>query len=158
MSAARMPFNRKLAFVGGILTAAIVSPAWGQKLPDKTLQEVLVKTTLLSFNDANVTGNYSVLHAKLSKPFRDQFSPERLKEAFKVFSEKHIDFDIIAAKPPIPNQEPKVTDGGVLQLYGYFDTTPSRVVYELEYIMSDGEWKPTRINVNIKPNEGKEGK
>jgi hypothetical protein len=30
----------------------------------------------MSFNDANVTGNYAVLHAKLSKPFRDQFTPD----------------------------------------------------------------------------------
>jgi len=36
---------------------------------------VLIKVTLLTFNDANVTGNYTVLHAKLSKPFRDQFPP-----------------------------------------------------------------------------------
>ena len=53
----------------------------------------------MTFNDANVTGNYTVLHAKLSKPFRDQFSPERLREAFKVFNEKHIDFDLIASAP-----------------------------------------------------------
>jgi len=129
------------------------TPVFAQKVPDKPLQEVLIKTTLLTFNDANVTGNYTVMHAKLSKPFREQFPPERLKEVFKQFHEKHIDFDVIAAKPPISSQDPKVTETGVLQLYGYFDTTPSRVVYELEYIMSDGEWKPTRINVNIKPVE-----
>jgi hypothetical protein len=35
-------------------------------------------------------------------------------------------------------------------LYGYFDTSPSRVHYELEFIMSDGEWKATKINVNLK--------
>jgi hypothetical protein len=30
--------------------------------------EALVKTTLLTFNDANVTGNYEVFHAKLFRP------------------------------------------------------------------------------------------
>jgi hypothetical protein len=134
---------------------ATASSATAQKLPEKALQEILIKTTLLTFNDANVTGNYTVLHAKLSKPFRDQFPPDRLKEVFKVFNEKHIDIDLIAAKAPIPSQEPKVTEGGVLQLYGYFDTTPSRVAYELEFIMSDGDWKPIRINVNIKPADEK---
>jgi hypothetical protein len=104
----------------------------------------------LSFNDANVTGIYTVLHAKLSKPFRDQFPPERLKEVFKEFHDKQIDFDIIAAKPPIMSQEPRVSDEGKLMLYGYFDTSPSRVHYELEFIMSDGEWKATKINVQLK--------
>jgi hypothetical protein len=128
----------------------VSAPASAQKVPDKMLQEVLVKATLLSFNDANVTGNYTVLHAKLSKPFRDQFPPEKLKTAFKEFADKHIDFDIIAAKPPISSEEPSVTDGGVLKLYGYFDTSPSRVLYQLEFIMSDGEWKATKIDVNLK--------
>jgi hypothetical protein len=126
------------------------SPAHAQKPPDALTQEVLVKATLLTFNDANVTGNYTVLHAKLSKPFRDQFSPEKLKEAFKIFHEKRIDFDLIAAKSPIPRQPARVNDNGVLMLYGHFDTSPSQVHYELEFIMSDGEWKPIRINVQLK--------
>jgi hypothetical protein len=157
MDSALMAAAHKAGFLAVVLFGAVnaTAPAWAQKVPDKLVQEVLIKSTLVTFNDANITGNYSVLHAKLSKPFRDQFSPERLKEAFKVFNEKHVDFDIIVAKPPVPSQEPKVTDAGVLQLYGYFDTTPSRVLYELEYIMSDGEWKLIRINVNIKPTETK---
>ena len=109
-----------------------------------------IKSTLLTFNDANVTGNYTVMHAKLSKPFRDQFSPEKLKEVFKVFHDKRIDFDLIVAKPPVARQPARVNDNGVLMLYGHFDTSPSQVHYELEFIMSDGEWRPIRINVQLK--------
>jgi hypothetical protein len=152
MGAVRKLQNRLLAIFSILLIGSIFlcAPALAQKVPDKLRQEALIKATLLSFNDANVTGNYAVLHAKLSKPFRDQFSPERLKEVFKEFHEKQIDFDIIAAKPPIMSQEPQVTDEGKLMLYGYFDTSPSRVYYELDFIMSDGEWKPTKINVSLR--------
>jgi hypothetical protein len=62
-----------------------VAPAQAQKVPDAKMQELLVRTTLLSFNDANVTANYTVLHAKMSKPFRDQFPPDKLKAAFNDF-------------------------------------------------------------------------
>lgn len=133
-----------------INAACFVLPAAAQKVPIPLVQEALIKSTLMTFNDANITGNYDVLHAKLSKPFRDQFSPARLKEAFKVFSDNHIDFKIVVAKTPIPRQEPAVNDNGVLSLYGHFDTTPSNVFYELEFIMSDGEWKPIRIDVNVR--------
>ena len=136
--------------IAGLGAMSAVSPALAQKAPDPFTQEVLVKATLLTFNDANVTGNYAVMHAKLSKPFRDKFSPDRLAEAFKVFRDNRIDFDLIVAKPPVESQPARVTDNGVLMLYGYFDTTPSRVHYELEFIMSDGEWKPIRINVQLK--------
>jgi hypothetical protein len=139
------------AAAGGFWTI----PAQAQKAPEPAMQEVLIKTTLLSFNDANVTQNYSVLHAKLSKQFRDQFPPERLKEVFKPFVEQKIDIDLIAAKPPIPAKAAEIDDRGVLSLTGHFDTKPSHVFYDLGYVMSDGEWKPIKINVNVKPPESK---
>ena len=111
---------------------------------------MLIKASLLSFNDANVTGNYAVFHAKLSKPFRDQFSPEKLAEIFREFRDKRIDFDIIAAKKPIGTEEPKIADNGILSIKGYFETTPSRVNYDLAFIMSDGEWKLIKVNVDVK--------
>jgi len=146
-------FSAKSAIVAAatmLLLSASLAPASAQKAPDPTMQEVLIKSTLMTFNDANVTGIYTVLHAKLSKPFRDQFSPEKLKQAFKVFADKHIDFEIIAAKKPISYADATVDDRGVLALAGYFDTTPSHVYYDLKYIMSDGEWKPIRINVDVR--------
>ena len=146
--------------IGFIVALAVASaygagPAAAQPVPIPLMQEALIKSTLMTFNDANITGNYDVLHAKLSKPFRDQFSPERLKEAFKVFADNNVDFKIVAAKTPIAKQEPSVNDKGVLSLYGYFDTTPSHVYYELEFIMSDGEWKPIKINVNVRKPDAK---
>jgi hypothetical protein len=111
---------------------------------------VLIKVSLLSFNDANVTGNYAVLHAKLSKLFRDQFPPEKLADVFKDFRDKHIDFDIIAAKKPIAVEEPKIGDNGTLSIKGYFDTTPTRLNYDLAFVISEGEWKLTKINVDLK--------
>jgi hypothetical protein len=152
--------RRNTIRIAGILVTAAIAgfwtaPAHAQKAPDKLAQEVLIKTTLLTFNDANVTQNYSVLHAKLSKQFREQFPPERLKEVFKPFVEQKIDFDIIAAKSPIAAKEAEVDDRGVLALVGHFDTTPSHVFYDLAYVRSDGEWKPIKINVNVKPPEAK---
>jgi hypothetical protein len=145
-----------LAHLIGFIVAIAVTSVYGagpvaaQPVPIPILQEALIKSTLMAFNDANITGNYDVLHAKLSKPFRDQFPAARLKEAFKAFADNRVDFKVVAAKMPIATQEPSVNEKGVLSLYGYFDTTPSHVYYELEFIMSDGEWKPIKINVNVR--------
>jgi hypothetical protein len=141
--------RRALAIV--LFLGVTVSSAFAQlKVPGLELQEILIKASLLSFNDANVTGNYTVFHAKLSKPFRDQFPAEKLADIFKEFRDKHIDFDIIAAKKPIGTEEPKIADNGILSIKGYFDTTPSRVNYDLAFIMSDGEWKLIKIDVDVK--------
>jgi hypothetical protein len=128
---------------------ALAAPARAQKLPDATMQETLIKSTLLTFNDANVTANYTVLLARMSKPFRDQFPPDRMKTAFKDFSEKHIDIALIAAKIPVPDMPASINDDGVLTLEGHFDTAPKKLKYILGYIMSDGEWKPIRLKVDL---------
>jgi hypothetical protein len=128
----------------------MVSLAQAQnKAPSERGLEALVKATLLTFNDANVTGNYEVLHAKLSKPFREQFSVERLARRFQEFNKKHIDFDVIAALKPSYEPAPKVDDDGRLVVKGYFPTEPLRVNFDLAFIPSDGEWKLISINVKI---------
>ena len=39
----------------------------------------------------------------------------------------------------------------MLKLYGSFDTAPSRVHYLLEFMGSEGEWKASRVEVQLKP-------
>ena len=119
------------------------------KVPSDRALEALIKSSLLTLNDANVTGNYSVLHAKLSKPFREQFSPEKLKETFKEFSQGNADFDIIAVMKPAYVPPPMVDSDGKLVVKGGFPTEPSRLLFELEFIPSDGEWKLIRIHVKL---------
>ena len=70
-----------------------------------------------------------------------------LAETFKDFASKDIDFDIIAAYKPVYDPEPRVDDEGKLLVKGWFPTEPARVVYDLKFIPSDGEWKLIGINV-----------
>jgi len=132
----------------GLMPMASLAQAQN-KVPSERALEALVKTTLLTFNDANVTGNYEVFHAKLSKPFREQFSVERLARRFQEFNKKHIDFDVIAALKPGYDAAPKVDDEGRLLVKGHFPTEPLRVNFDLAFIPSDGEWKLISINVKI---------
>lgn len=153
----RHRFNVIAALAVAVLLAIpALHASWGAaqveiKVPSALIQEVLIKTYLLTLNDANITGNYTVLQARLAKPFRDQFDAERLKTVFKSFADKKIDYGIIAAKPPVASSESRIDNRGALILRGYFDTTPSRVSYELDFIPSESEWKPIKLNVHVKP-------
>ena len=135
-----------------LATALMLVASFAQaqnKVPSERALETLVKATLLTFNDANVTGNYEVFHAKLSKPFREQFSVERLARRFQDFNKKHIDFDIVAALKPSYDPAPEIDGDGKLLVKGYFPTEPLRVYFNLEFIPSDGEWKLIGINVKV---------
>ena len=134
--------------VAALLLMASLAQAQNRVASERGL-EALVKATLLTFNDANVTGNYEVFHAKLSKPFREQFSVERLARRFQEFNKKHIDFDVIAALKPAYDPAAKVDDEGRLLVKGHFPTEPLRLNFDLAFIPSDGEWKLISINVKI---------
>lgn len=144
----------RLHFIGAVAGALLlIGPAHAEdKIPSATFQEVLIKTTLLTFNDANLTGNYTVMYARLAKPFRDKITPEGLKKAFSAFADQKIDLGLIAAMAPVASSEAKITVArGSLELRGYFATKPSRVTYELDFLPSEGQWKPALIDVRIKP-------
>jgi hypothetical protein len=138
---------RMLAVTALMLAASLAQAQ--SKVPSERGLEALVKAALLTFNDANVTGNYEVFHAKLSKPFREQFSVERLARRFQEFNKKHIDFDVIAALKPSYDPTPRVDDEGRLLVKGHFPTEPLRLNFDLAFIPSDGEWKLISINVKI---------
>lgn len=143
----------RLHLVGAVIGALLLAvPAQAEDtVPSPLKQEILIKTSLLTLNDANLTGNYTVLHAKLAKPFREQFNPDRLKQVFKPFADKKLDLGPIAAKPPIVTADTLIDKRGALVLRGYFDTSPSRVYYEFDFIPSEGEWKPIKLNLSVKP-------
>lgn len=139
--------------IAAVTALFLASSAAGDenKIPNAMEQEVLIKASLLTLNDANITGNYSVLHAKLSKPFREQFSADRLKQSFREFAEKKADWEAIAAMPPIPTAKAHIDKSGALILRGFFDAGATHVIYELDFLPSEGEWKASNLTVRLKP-------
>ena len=135
------------AVLAALALSTVRAPAQG--MPSPFVQEVLVKSILLTLNDAVATDNFTVMHAKISKPFRDQFPPEKLRSVFKDLIEKRAVFDAVVAKPIVPDGDAKIDDNGVLRLKGRFETTPKQVKYQLGFIPSDGLWKLSGITIDI---------
>jgi hypothetical protein len=118
-------------------------------MPGPSVQEVLVKSILVTLNDAVATDNFTVLHAKISKPFRDQFPPEKLRAVFRNLIEKHAVFDAVVAEKMIPDEEARIDEKGVLKLKGHFQTAPKQVKYELAFIQSEGAWKLSGVTIDL---------
>ena len=123
--------------------------ALAQGMPSPFVQEVLVKSILVTLSDAVAADNFTVLNAKISKPFRDQFPPEKLRTIFKELIDKHAVFDAVVASPIVSDEEAKIDEQGVLRLKGHFDTAPKKVKYQLGFIPSDGQWKLSGVTIDI---------
>src|SRR3978361_2302407 len=112
------------------LIAAGPTKALALDMPGPSAQEVLVKSIRVTLNDAVASDNFTILHAKISKPFRDQFPPEKLRAVFKNLVDKHAVFDAVVAKPIVPDADARIDSDGVLRLKGHFETTPKQVKYQ----------------------------
>jgi hypothetical protein len=111
--------------------------------------EVLIKTTLLTFNDANLTGRYEVLHARLHPEFQKAYSPRALADGFKPFRDQRIDLGVIVLHKPVMSEGPGVDARGWLGLKGVFETRPSRVHFDLAFARDGQVWKAVTINVRV---------
>ena len=96
------------------LTAMGTVKAAALDMPSSFVQEVLVKSILVTLNDAVASDNFTVLHAKISKPFRDQFPPAKLRTIFKDLIEKHAVFDAVVASPIVADEDARIDEKGVL--------------------------------------------
>jgi hypothetical protein len=144
-----VPFRPIAALLVMAVMTGVSTPASAQGMPSPFVQEVLVKSILVTLSDAVAADNFTVMHAKISKPFRDQFPPDKLRTVFKDLIEKHAVFDAVVAKPIVPDAEAKIDENGVLRLKGHFETTPKQVKYQLGFIASDGLWKLSGITIDI---------
>lgn len=123
----------------------------GLRVPEPAAIEILVKQTLLSFNDANLTGNYAVFHATLSDRFRSQITAEQLAAAFMEFGEQQIDIGggvilnrFTLSRPAVVNAD------GALELDGRFETRPLAINFVLHFLPgAGGEWRLANIKVDL---------
>ncbi|MDI1343440.1 MAG: hypothetical protein PSV22_04965, partial [Pseudolabrys sp.] len=57
---------------------------------------------------------------------------------------------VAVPSPPIATTPSTIDNRGALLVRGYFDTAPSRLIYELDFVPSEEEWKPISIHVTVK--------
>jgi len=124
----------------------------GQVPSNDQLQD-LAKTTILDFNDALQTEDFSDFHRNISKPFQKEASPERFKQVFKAFIDAGIDFKEVrslSANFTTPAAIDKSVGGKRLKLKGNYATSPRRTNFDLQYIPEGDEWKLVHIEINTK--------
>lgn len=148
--AVRLFSHQTLSTFAVVLALSCFAPAQAASLPTDDEQEILVKTTLMTFNDANLTGNYTVMYDKSAKVFRDQMSAQKLMEAFKVFREKKVNLESVVIDDIDSSSKPRIDSDGVLQLKGRFKDDEKRIRFDLKYVEDGGVWKMVGINVNYK--------
>jgi len=125
-------------------------PASQVVMPDDDKIVLLVRTTLLTLNDALRTGNYTVLRDRGAPGFRDANSAARLGQIFSQLAASGLDLSVVSVMPPQLSEAPILNQAqGTLNLKGYFPTKPTRIDFEVLYQSVGGHWQV--FGLSVKP-------
>jgi hypothetical protein len=117
-------------------------------IPSAEIIVILIRSTLLSLNDALRTGNYTVLRDLASPSFRETNSAGRLHEIFSGLSAQRIDLAAVAIVAPKLPQSPSIDQNKRLHIAGYFPGEPVQVNFELVFEAVSNQWRVYGISVN----------
>jgi hypothetical protein len=109
----------------------------------------LIRTTIIAVNQANQTGNYTVLRDLSAPDFRNANDASRLAAIFQVLREQAIDFTPLLQIPPEVSEAPAIDAQGLLRLVGFFPTEPLRVNFDMSFQVEKGRWRPYTISVYL---------
>ena len=143
------PFGGLSVFVAFLVLAA-TSPAHAIQIPSDGEQDVLIRTTLMTFNDANMTGDYAILLAKASRQFQSQITVDKLATAFAPFRTNELFFEGAVSAHCDSSEKPTIDQEGALVLAGVLKTDDMQVKYRLRFVQNGKMWKLLGINVDAK--------
>ena len=132
------------------LLIALPVLAAAPKVPSETELKSMTLESLLAFNKGIQAEDFTAFYEETAKLWQEQTTPEKLKEAFSEFIDKHLDISSIKKNEPVFNKPAEIDADGVLVVTGYYPTTPKRVVFQLKYLQEEGDWKLVGIKVDTK--------
>ena len=129
------------------LAAPQLAPQAPMPRPEDML--ALIRTTIIALNQANQTGNYTVLRDLAAPDFRNANDASRLGAIFQVLREQAIDMTPLLQISPEVSETPAIDPNGLLRLAGFFPTQPLRVNFDMSFQYADNRWRPYTISVYL---------
>lgn len=109
---------------------------------------ILVRTTILALDQANKTGNYTVL-CDLGAPGFQSNSAAKLAEIFKQQRDQALDLGGVAVLEPQLTLLPQIEPNGMLHMAGFFPSVPMQVNFEMLFAPHEKQWRLFGISVTL---------
>jgi hypothetical protein len=138
------------------VTAAMVStglaetpaPAPKPAQIDRNGVLILIRSSLLALDQANKTGNYTVLR-DIGAPGFQSNSAARLGEIFVKLRNDNLDLSGVAVIDPQLGLLPQIEANGLMHMAGFFPSVPTQVNFDLSFAPVNGQWRLFGISVSI---------
>ena len=119
-----------------------------QNLPVSVEQAFyLIRSTLLTLNDANRSGNYTVLRDLAAPDFQARNSAADLSQSFADLRRRNFDLFAAALIAPQLTAAPALDADKLLRLAGIFPTRPLQIHFDLIFQDIGGRWRLFGISI-----------
>jgi hypothetical protein len=136
-----------LASCIGAVAQQSAQPATKPANIDRNGVLILVRSSLLALDQANKTGNYTVLR-DLGAPSFQVNTAAKLAEIFAPQRNEKLDLSGVVAIDPQLTILPEI-ENGMLHMAGFFPSVPSQVNFELLFAPVEGQWKLLAISIAL---------
>jgi hypothetical protein len=120
-------------------------------VPSSAVLLMLVRSTVAALNQANFTGNYTVLHGLGTPELQTIRSPADWAVAFKSLRERKLDLSPVLLLEPQFAELPAITRDGALRVAGTFRTQPVGISFVGVYRPVLGIWRIEELSVSAEP-------
>lgn len=111
----------------------------------------LIRSTLLTLNDANRSGNYTVLRDLASPDFQTKNTAADLAQIFSDLRKRNFDLHAVAIAAPQLSVAPHIDNNKMLRLTGHFPTKPLQINFDLLFQNVASQWRLFGISVATPP-------
>jgi hypothetical protein len=110
---------------------------------------ILIRSTLTALDQANKTGNYTVLRDLGAPSFQASNTAARLAEIFASERAQNLDLSGVLVLDPQLTLLPQIEPNGMMHMAGFFPSVPTQLNFELAFMPVEGRWKIFGISVNL---------
>src|SRR5262245_36574373 len=110
-------------------------------VPSDDVLLILIRATLIALNQANVTGNYTVLRDLGAPSFKEANSADKLAQVFASIRQRKLDLALVLLVEPKLYRKPVITPKGLLRITGFFPTDRERINFDLMFQGVEGRWR-----------------
>lgn len=130
--------------VAGAAPAAAQAPAPAANqaaVPDPIVINKLVWSAMAALDQANQTGNYSVLRDMGAPSFQTNNSAATLGGIFQALRAQQVDLGYTLVVGPTYQFPPAIVQGGLLRVRGTFPLRPATIGFDLLFQNISGQWR-----------------
>jgi hypothetical protein len=122
--------------------APVPAPAANQAgVPDPIIVNKLIWSAMAALDQANQTGNYSVLRELGSPSFQAANSVATLGGIFQALRSQQVDLSYTLVVGPTLQYPPTIVQNGLLRLRGSFPLRPAPIAFDLLFQNVGGQWR-----------------